>query len=177
MKMQEVVGQADRKEFLQFPLSIYKGFPAWIQPLNQDVESVFDPAKNKTFKHGECARWLLKNDQGVTIGRIAAFVNQRTPSKEMTSLPVASAFLSASKIKMLHFSCSIIASIGYNSEAWRPWTAPSILAAETDGGDCWWMDLNVSPTINAIITHRTTKISLNLTASKNISSSSHTRGR
>lgn len=81
MKMQEVVGQADRKEFLQFPLSIYKGFPAWIQPLNQDVESVFDPAKNKAFKHGECARWLLKNDQGVTIGRIAAFVNQKNALK------------------------------------------------------------------------------------------------
>lgn len=81
MRMQEVVSPADKKEFLQFPLSIYKGMNAWIQPLNQDVESVFDPTKNKTFKHGECARWLLKNDQGTTIGRIAAFVNQKNALK------------------------------------------------------------------------------------------------
>jgi GNAT superfamily N-acetyltransferase len=81
MRMQEVVSPADKAEFLQFPLSIYKGVKAWIQPLNQDVESVFDPAKNKTFKHGECARWLLKNDQGTTIGRIAAFVNQKNALK------------------------------------------------------------------------------------------------
>lgn len=81
MRMQEVVSPADKKEFLQFPLSIYKGMNAWIQPLNQDVESVFDPTKNKTFKHGECARWLLKNGQGTTIGRIAAFVNQKNALK------------------------------------------------------------------------------------------------
>ncbi|MFM8912867.1 MAG: hypothetical protein ACKOE6_08140, partial [Flammeovirgaceae bacterium] len=81
MTMQEVVSPADKKEFLQFPLSIYAGFPAWIRPLNQDIESVFDPAKNKTFKHGECTRWLLKNSQGVTIGRIAAFVNQKNALK------------------------------------------------------------------------------------------------
>jgi GNAT superfamily N-acetyltransferase len=79
--MQEVVSPADKKEFLQFPLSIYKGMKAWIQPLNQDVEAVFDPTKNKTFKHGECARWLVKNDQGTTIGRIAAFVNQKNALK------------------------------------------------------------------------------------------------
>lgn len=81
MRMQEVLSPADKKEFLQFPLSIYKGSPAWIQPLNQDVESVFDPLKNRTFKFGECTRWLLKNDQGITIGRIAAFVNQKNATK------------------------------------------------------------------------------------------------
>ncbi|MFM8834545.1 MAG: hypothetical protein ACKOEV_13090, partial [Cytophagales bacterium] len=81
MRMQEVVSPADKKEFLQFPISIYNEFPIWIRPLNQDIESVFEPAKNKTFKHGECARWLLKNSGGKTIGRIAAFVNQKSALK------------------------------------------------------------------------------------------------
>lgn len=79
--MHEVVSEADKKEFLRFPLSIYQSFPAWIQPLNTDIESVFDPGKNKTFKHGECVRWLLKNDTEKVIGRIAAFVNQKTVMK------------------------------------------------------------------------------------------------
>jgi hypothetical protein len=81
MRMLEVVSQADRKDFLTFPLSIYQSFPAWIQPLNTDIESVFDPTKNKTFKHGECVRWLLKDASEKTIGRLAAFVNQKTVMK------------------------------------------------------------------------------------------------
>lgn len=81
MRMLEVVSQADRKDFLTFPLSIYQSFPAWIQPLNTDIESVFDPTRNKTFKHGECVRWLLKDASEKTIGRLAAFVNQKTVMK------------------------------------------------------------------------------------------------
>ncbi len=40
------------------------------------VESVFDPAKNHTFKHGEAIRWILKDDGDSTIGRIAAFIDR-----------------------------------------------------------------------------------------------------
>lgn len=81
MTVQEVVTAADKKEFLLFPLSIYKNSPAWIRPLDKDVENVFNPEKNKTFRHGEVIRWLLKNDQHQTIGRIAAFVDQKTEKK------------------------------------------------------------------------------------------------
>jgi len=81
MTVQEVVTAADKKEFLLFPLSIYKNSLAWIRPLDKDVENVFNPEKNKTFRHGEVIRWLLKNDQHQTIGRIAAFVDQKTEKK------------------------------------------------------------------------------------------------
>ncbi len=81
MKIQEVVSKADGEKFLLFPLTLYKDTPNWIRPLDKDIESVFNPEKNKTFRHGECARWILLNDQGLLIGRIASFIDQKTVKK------------------------------------------------------------------------------------------------
>ena len=81
MKLLEVNTPATRKEFLEFPVKLYKNEKNWIRPLDKDIEAVFDPAKNKTFRNGECIRWILQNDQGETIGRVAAFINQNTSKK------------------------------------------------------------------------------------------------
>jgi hypothetical protein len=81
MKIQEVTTQAHINEFLMFPVRLYKNEPNWIRPLDKDIESVFDREKNKTFRHGECIRWILLNDKNETIGRVAAFVNEKTVKK------------------------------------------------------------------------------------------------
>jgi hypothetical protein len=81
MNFKEVLTKEDKREFLLFPLTLYKNLPQWIRPLDKDVENVFNPEKNKTFRHGECIRWILTNDQGVTIGRVAAFIDQKTLTK------------------------------------------------------------------------------------------------
>jgi hypothetical protein len=81
MNVQEVTSPRQAKEFLQLPSKLYKNEPRWIRPLDVDVESVFDKEKNKTFRHGECTRWILINDKNETIGRVAAFVNQKTVKK------------------------------------------------------------------------------------------------
>ena len=81
MKIIEVSTSEEAKDFLHLPVKLYKKEPHWIRPLDKDIESVFDPEKNKTFKHGECVRWILKNDSGEVIGRVAAFVNQKTVKK------------------------------------------------------------------------------------------------
>lgn len=54
----------------------------WIRPLDKDIEFVFDPEQNKFFKNGKAIRWLLKNNEGTVIGRVAAFINERTANKE-----------------------------------------------------------------------------------------------
>lgn len=82
MKITEVKSQADEKKFLLLPLSIYNDDANWVRPLDNDILSVFDPAKNKFFRHGKCTRFLLESGDGRTIGRIAAFVNDRTSAKE-----------------------------------------------------------------------------------------------
>ncbi|MBS1506162.1 MAG: hypothetical protein JSS79_05915 [Bacteroidetes bacterium] len=81
MKLREVISESDKKEFLHLPLQLYKNSPQWIRPLDKDVELVFDTEKNKSFRTGECIRWILLNDEGKTIGRIAAFYDNKITNK------------------------------------------------------------------------------------------------
>lgn len=81
MRMVEVKSKEDVRKFLELPLEIYRDDPEWIRPLDKDIEQVFDRDKNKTFRHGEACRWLLHDSAGKVIGRIAAFVNRKTASK------------------------------------------------------------------------------------------------
>lgn len=82
MQIKEVVSKSDIKDFLHLPLTIYKNSKYWIRPLDKDVEDFFNPEVNKTFLHGECTRWILKAVDGKTIGRVAAFVNEKTANKD-----------------------------------------------------------------------------------------------
>lgn len=84
MQMQEVTTEADKKEFLQVAVNLYKNDPNWIRPLDKDINEVFDPEKNKFFKRGECTRWLLKDDCNNTIGRVATFVNRQYKQDQPT---------------------------------------------------------------------------------------------
>ncbi|UXP33898.1 hypothetical protein N6H18_08065 [Reichenbachiella agarivorans] len=81
MKLIEVISAAQKKEFVQMPVRLYRDEKHWIRPLDKDVNWVFDPELNKTYNHGTCVRWLLV-DGAETIGRIAAFVNEKTASKD-----------------------------------------------------------------------------------------------
>ena len=81
MKIEEVITPVQRREFLMLPVRLYKNEKNWIRPLDKDIESVFDQKQNKFFKQGECTRWLLRNDQGEVIGRVAAFINRKTVKK------------------------------------------------------------------------------------------------
>ncbi|MFT3683161.1 MAG: hypothetical protein QM791_23080 [Ferruginibacter sp.] len=69
------------KEFLQVAVALYKNDPDWIRPLDNDINDVFDEKKNKSFRHGEAVRWILKDDAGNYIGRIAAFTNSKYKNK------------------------------------------------------------------------------------------------
>lgn len=81
MQIIEVLNQADIREFLQLPVRLYKGSPYWIRPLDKDIEGVFDKEKNKSFKEGKCTRWILKDDTGLVIGRVSAFILDKTVRK------------------------------------------------------------------------------------------------
>jgi len=63
------------KEFLYLPIKLYRNDPNFIRPLDDDIEQVFDKNRNEYFKTGDCTRWILQDEKGETIGRIAAFYN------------------------------------------------------------------------------------------------------
>ena len=69
------------REFINVNVLINKNDPNYIQPLDKDIVEVFNRKKNKTFRHGDAIRWILKNEHGELIGRIAAFVNEKYKNK------------------------------------------------------------------------------------------------
>ena len=82
MELIEVKLKKDKKDFLEMPLEIYRNDNQWIRPLDKDLEGVFDPSQNKFFRHGKAIRWLLKDDLGKIVGRVAAFINEKSSKKE-----------------------------------------------------------------------------------------------
>ena len=81
MQIVEVKDRKGQKDFLRVNVKLFKGEPNYIQPLDKDVEEVFNPQKNKAFRFGEAIRWVLKDEKGKLIGRIAAFVNKKYRTK------------------------------------------------------------------------------------------------
>jgi hypothetical protein len=77
MRIIEVLTKQDKKEFINFPKKLYKGDPYWICPLDDGIESVFNPETNHAFGHGEAIRWILKDERNFTIGRVSAFIDWR----------------------------------------------------------------------------------------------------
>lgn len=76
--LSEVNGRKQEEDFLQLSVDLYRNNPYWIQPLDGDIRKVFDPSKNPCFQQGECIRWVLYDEQGKPVGRVAAFVNGKT---------------------------------------------------------------------------------------------------
>jgi len=76
MTIVEVITADQRKEFINFPKRLYKGDPYWVSPLDKEIEGIFDPAINNTFRRGTAIRWILMDDNGKTTGRIAAFIDE-----------------------------------------------------------------------------------------------------
>ncbi|HEX5172468.1 MAG TPA: hypothetical protein VFW11_25000 [Cyclobacteriaceae bacterium] len=81
MKIIEVTTPQHAAEFLRLPIKLYRNEPRWIRPLDKDIETVFDPKKNKAFQQGKCVRWILQSDSNEVVGRVAAFINKKTVNK------------------------------------------------------------------------------------------------
>jgi hypothetical protein len=76
MRISEVISPRDKMEFLDFPRRLYKDDPNWVCMLDPELENIFDPGKNYLFTRGKAIRWILTDENGNTIGRIAAFFDK-----------------------------------------------------------------------------------------------------
>lgn len=73
MKVLEVNTPKLDHSFLSINALVNKDNPNYIRPLDNEVLATFDPAKNKLFKDGAAKRWIVQDETGKTVGRIAAF--------------------------------------------------------------------------------------------------------
>ena len=64
------------KEFLHFPLTLYKDMPAFVPPLIMDDRDTLDPRKNPAYEFCDAAMYLAYKD-GKVAGRVAAIVNNK----------------------------------------------------------------------------------------------------
>ena len=64
------------KEFLHFPLTLYKDMPAFVPPLLMDDADTLDPKKNPAYEFCDAAMYLAYKD-GKLAGRVAAIVNRK----------------------------------------------------------------------------------------------------
>ena len=76
MQIIEVKNKQHANDFLDVAREVYKNDPVWVCPLDQEINSVFDPKENVFFQNGDAIRWVFKDDQGNLIGRVAAFINE-----------------------------------------------------------------------------------------------------
>jgi hypothetical protein len=79
MIIEEVKSDLSKRLFIDMIAPIYANNKTWVRPIDKDIEKVFDAEQNKYFSHGECTRWILWNaEKTIVIGRVAAFINERT---------------------------------------------------------------------------------------------------
>ena len=81
MQIVEVNDAEQVKDFLAVNAIMNAENPCYIRALDNEVNEVFDPAKNKNFKWGQAKRWIAYTDDGVLVGRIAAFTNDKYINK------------------------------------------------------------------------------------------------
>ena len=66
--------QRDRKTFVDFPFSLYKGDPNWVPPLKGEALGLITPAKNGWYSHAKAQLFLAEQD-GRVVGRISAHID------------------------------------------------------------------------------------------------------
>jgi 3'-phosphoadenosine 5'-phosphosulfate sulfotransferase len=76
MQITEVKTNQHIKEFHRVPHIVYKNDKIWVCQLENEIERIFNPETNVFFHNGEGVRWILKNNNGELIGRVAAFINK-----------------------------------------------------------------------------------------------------
>ena len=82
MNIVEVHNKKTAKEFLLFPVGLYKDEEKWIRPLDKEINGIFDTKVNKNFRKGKCIRWILQDEHAKTMGRVAAFFDRSLINKD-----------------------------------------------------------------------------------------------
>jgi len=76
ISIKEVKTKKEEKQFINFPINLYKNVKAYAPPLSSDESNVFNPKKNLVHTYVKAIRFLAYKDHQV-VGRIAGLINHR----------------------------------------------------------------------------------------------------
>jgi len=72
----EVKTPNELKQFVKFPMELYKNNPYYVPSLIKDEIKVWDPKENPALNYAEAKQFLAKKDNKV-VGRIAVIINHK----------------------------------------------------------------------------------------------------
>jgi hypothetical protein len=72
--VKQISSSQDIKEFVKFPMELYKDNPYFVPPIIKDEIANFDPNQNQVFKNADCWLFLAYRESKI-VGRIAAIIN------------------------------------------------------------------------------------------------------
>jgi hypothetical protein len=81
MQLVEVNSNKTRSQFHDVLRELYKNDDVFVCPLDSEIEKIFTPAENPFYRNGEATRWILVDETGKLLGRVAAFYNKERALK------------------------------------------------------------------------------------------------
>ena len=74
IRVAPVLTAADRRRFMRFPWSVYRGNSAWVPPLLSDFKKKLDTERNPFYLHAEIQPFLAYHN-GAVVGTVAAIID------------------------------------------------------------------------------------------------------
>ena len=133
MKAVQVVSDDFKKDFLNFPARLFQNDKNYIRPLNNDIEEVFSPKRNKFFRSGECERFLFK--KMIKMKPSEKLPSSSTKNTNKSKQLVESAFSIVLMIKKQPILYLILPKIVFKKKAWKRWMDRLISGKEINFGD------------------------------------------
>ncbi|HID95329.1 MAG TPA: N-acetyltransferase [Candidatus Latescibacteria bacterium] len=75
VRVHAIKGKKDLHDFIMLPWKVYHGDRFWVPPLVREQKDLFNPQKNPFYQHARVELFLAR-ENGDTVGRIAAIVNE-----------------------------------------------------------------------------------------------------
>ena len=84
----EVTTKAQLRQFVNFPIDLYRDVPQYIPGTYSDDLADWDREKNPAFSYCEARCWLASRDDGTLVGRIGAILSRKSNDKWGIRRPV-----------------------------------------------------------------------------------------
>jgi hypothetical protein len=80
ISISEVENRSELKQWVQFPLGLYRGDPNYVPQLTREEMDFFSPSKNPSFKIADTKLLLCRNDDRI-VGRVCGIIHKLEAEK------------------------------------------------------------------------------------------------